>query len=532
MPNHKTETCLDNPAGRPSSESESGGGGQDHWYRGFVETLIDPAAMYSAQGELLFINQAFSQCFGWSFQDLTQDKAEFIPESEEAAARRHLEEALAGGAERPLPTRRLTKSGESREILWGVSLCHGQDGQAMGHLEVFRDVTGEERGRKRLGVLLDISTRLPGLASLDEVLAYLAEVIKDHLEAESSSVMLVDRIRGEIFFRLVRPPSQEMEQRFEEVRFPMDQGVAGYVVTTGQALFVPDLSKDQRFYSKVDEKTGFVSRNLVYAPLRVGDEVTGVLGALNKKSGCFSQDDVDFMVMLAHTVTLSVENARIMEARRKAERALRESLNDKEALLQEIHHRVKNNMQVIASMLGIQKMKITDPLARRAFSQSQDRIRAMAMVHESVYQSGAFSKIQFSEYVRTLCNGLYRSYCSSPRKVKMVVQVEDALIGLEQAVPLGLVLNELVTNAFKHAFPDDAGGEVRVEGQAGPDGLLDLLVGDDGVGLSAGFDLGSASGLFMVRGLVERQLKGSLELTAQADGKGTKALVRFARRQG
>lgn len=532
MPSHKTETCLDAPARGLSSGSKNGDGGREPWFRDFVETLIDPVAMYSAQGELLFINQAFSQCFGWSFQDLTQDKADFIPESELSASRRHLGEALAGRGERPLPTRRLTKGGESRRILWGVSLCHGQDGQPMGYLEVFRGVTSEEHGRKRLGVLLDVSTRLPGLASLDEVLAYLAEVIKDHLGAESSSVMLVDRGRGEIFFRLVRPPNPEMEQRFEEVRFPMDQGLAGYVASTGQALFVPDLSKDQRFYSKVDEHTGFVSRNLVYAPLRVGDEITGVLGALNKKSGCFSQDDVDFMVMLAHTVALSVENARIMEARQRAEQALREALNDKEALLQEIHHRVKNNMQVIASMLGIQKMKITDPLARRAFSQSQDRIRAMAMVHENVYRSGAFSKIQFSEYVRTLCNGLYRSYCTSPRKVTMVAQVEDALIGLEQAVPLGLALNELVTNAFKHAFPDDAAGEVRIEGKAGPDGQLELMVGDDGVGLPAGFDLGSASGLFMVRGLVERQLKGTLELAAQADGKGTRAVVRFGGRQG
>lgn len=211
----------------------------------------------------------------------------------------------------------------------------------------------------------------------------------------------------------------------------------------------------------------------------------------------------------------------------KTEQALRESLREKEILLHEIHHRVKNNMQVIASMLGIQKMQITDPLAKRVFSQSQDRIRAMAMVHESVYQSGSFNHIQFDEYVRTLCSALYRSYCESPRKVKMLVQVEPAPIGLNEAVPLGLVLNELVTNAFKHAFPLVAEGEVRIEGRLLPSAALELVVSDNGVGFPPDLDVADASGLYMVRGLVEQQLKGSINMDALKNGQGAKIEVCF-----
>lgn len=496
------------------------------WLHQLMETMPNPVAMYSNSGELLFINQAFSQSFGWSFDEINQG-AEFVPRGEASACQCYLEAMSSGEPGQAIKTRRMTKNGDSRDILWGVSLCHGADGQDMGRLEIFHDITAEQRNQKRWGALLEVATKLPGLANLDEVLSYLAEIIKEHLEAESASVMLVDREKQEIFFRMVRPPSPEMEERFEEIRFPADQGVAGYVVQTGEALFVPDLSKDNRFYGKVDELSGFVSRNLVYAPLWAGEEVTGVLGAVNKTEGNFSSDDVNFMVMLAHTVALSVENARIMEAQLKAEEALRESLKEKEVLLQEIHHRVKNNMQVIASMLGIQRAKITDPLAKRVFSQSQDRIWAMAMVHESVYQSGSFAKIQFNEYVRTLCNALYRSYCTSPRTIQMVVQVEQASMGLDEAVPLGLVLNELVTNAFKHGFDEDDKGEVRVEGKVSPDGALELSVSNTGAGFPPDLDVENASGLYMVHGLVERQLKGSLELGAGPDGKGARAVIKF-----
>jgi len=497
------------------------------WLQQLMETMPNPVAMYSDKGELVFINKAFSESFGWTFDEMRQDTAQFIPQSEWDAAQRFVDAVLSGQSGQAIQTKRMTKFGDSREMLWVVSMCYGAEGLPMGYLEVFHDITSEQRNKKRLETLLEVSTKLPGLASLDEVLSYLAEVIKKHLQAESASVMLVDRGKQEIFFRMVRPPSPEMEMRFEEIRFPADQGVAGHVVQTGEALFVPDLSKDARFYSKVDELSGFVSRDLVYAPLRAGEEVTGVLGALNKIEGKFNSDDVNFMVMLAHTVALSVENARIMEAQQLAEKALRESLKEKEVLLQEIHHRVKNNMQVIASMLGIQKTKITDPMAKRVFSQSQDRIWAMAMVHESVYQSGNFTSIQFNEYVRTLCNALYRSYCNSPRKVQMVVQVENASLSLDVAVPLGLVLNELVTNAFKHGFADDAEGEVRVKGRVLPSDVLELEVSDTGAGFPPEMDVANTYGLYMVRGLVERQLKGSLELGTMDDGKGARAVVKF-----
>jgi PAS domain S-box-containing protein len=501
------------------------------WLHQLMETMPNPVAMYSDKGELVFINKAFSECFGWTFDEMRRGAAQFISSSERDDSQRFVDAVLAGQSSQAVQTKRMTKEGQSREILWSVTLCYGAEGLPIGYLEVFHDITAEQRNKKRLETLLEVATKLPGLATLDEVLSYLAEIIKKHLQAESASVMLVDRDRDrdrdEIFFRMVRPPTPEMEERFEEIRFPADQGVAGYVVQTGEALFVPDLSKDDRFYSKVDELSGFVSRDLVYAPLRTGQEVTGVLGALNKIEGSFDSHDVDFMVMLAHTVSLSVEKARAMEAQQIAEKALRESLKEKEVLLQEIHHRVKNNMQVIASMLGIQKSKITDPLAKRVFSQSQDRIWAMAMVHESVYQSGTFASIQFNEYVRTLCNALYRSYCTSPRKVQMVVQVESASLGLDIAVPLGLVLNELVTNAFKHGFPDEAEGEVRVVGRVLPDGLLELEVSDTGAGFPSGLDIANTYGLYMVRGLVERQLKGSLEFGANENGKGARVVVKF-----
>lgn len=164
------------------------------------------------------------------------------------------------------------------------------------------------------------------------------------------------------------------------------------------------------------------------------------------------------------------------------------SLREKDALLKEIHHRVKNNFQVISSLLSLQAMTLEDEAAARVFEESRSRIQSMALIHERLYRSDSFSRIDFGEYARSMAEqaGAYRRDAGG--RVVLAVRSGSAPLALDAAVPLGLILNELLSNCFKHAFADGRGGRAVVElGSAGP-GRGRLRVVDDGIGLPPGFD--------------------------------------------
>ncbi len=169
--------------------------------------------------------------------------------------------------------------------------------------------------------------------------------------------------------------------------------------------------------------------------------------------------------------------------RKKAEEEIERSLREKELLLKEIHHRVKNNLQIISSLLNLQSEAIRDSEDRSLFRDSQDRIRSMALIHEKLYQTDDFSHVDFQQYLKSLLSSLFRSYRLP--MVRCVEQIEDIRLNIDAAIPCGLIVNELVTNALKHAFPDGQKGEVRVSFFRSGEGQLVLEVSDDGVGMAS-----------------------------------------------
>jgi two-component sensor histidine kinase len=193
-------------------------------------------------------------------------------------------------------------------------------------------------------------------------------------------------------------------------------------------------------------------------------------------------------------------------------------------LLKEIHHRVKNNLQITSSLLRLQAGKVAEPSVRQLLRDSQDRIRSMALVHDMLYRSQDLARIDFPEYVRALVVQLVRSYNAAGR-VRASIELAPLVLGVDVAVPCGLIVNELVANALKHAFPGDRSGQVRVQMTSGPEWHR-LTVRDDGVGLPAGVDLFQTQtlGLQLVRMLTE-QLGGRVQI--EGGGAGTGFAVEF-----
>ena len=172
-----------------------------------------------------------------------------------------------------------------------------------------------------------------------------------------------------------------------------------------------------------------------------------------------------------------------LSARREAELQIGASLREKEALLQEIHHRVKNNLQVVSSLLNLQASRTNDPEITAVFKDSQNRIQSMSLIHEKLYRSNDFSRVNLGEYVRNLTTYLVRSYRTDTGLVNVDVNTDEVYIGIETAVPCGLLLNELISNALKHAFPEGRTGKITILLQT-EDRQVTLVVSDDGVGLS------------------------------------------------
>ena len=207
-------------------------------------------------------------------------------------------------------------------------------------------------------------------------------------------------------------------------------------------------------------------------------------------------------------------SARDITALKHTEEELKAALQEKEVLLREIHHRVKNNMQVISSLLNLQCDKVENEQERQALFESQQRIIAMSMIHETLYSSQYLSSIDLSVYLKNLVHHLQGVYCANTG-INIILELDEVELGLEQAVPCGLIINELVTNAFKHAFPGDSKGTIKIRLHPSDEREVILEVIDDGVGFASDPDPENSSslGLILVTGLLKHQLKGSLNVS-------------------
>ena len=218
-------------------------------------------------------------------------------------------------------------------------------------------------------------------------------------------------------------------------------------------------------------------------------------------------------------ITGAIEALQDVTERKLAEDRIIKSLQEKEVLLREIHHRVKNNLQVISSLLSMQARATRDPGAVEALSESRDRVNAMALIHAQLYESRRLSEINIKKFVDDLLNQLFRSYPVSDRRITQTVHIDEHPFPISVAMPVGLIINELLSNALEHAFGGRRDGTIKVSLTMSDKGEGRLIVSDDGVGLPDGFDINAAGtlGMRLVKILVEDQLRGHL-LVSSCEG--------------
>ena len=216
---------------------------------------------------------------------------------------------------------------------------------------------------------------------------------------------------------------------------------------------------------------------------------------------------------LVPVVERELREAGIRSERREYDIQIKQSLQEKELLLREIHHRVKNNMQIISSLLRLQSRYVTDEKYLEMFKDSQNRIMSMALVHEKLYDSNDLTRINIKNYINDLVGNLLESYRMDKNITIMDASIDDVALGIDAAIPCGLIISELVSNSLKHAFPDNTGGGIRIS-LSRTDDTVKLIISDNGIGLPEAVDFRNTEslGLRLVTILTENQLNGEINL--------------------
>jgi two-component sensor histidine kinase len=215
---------------------------------------------------------------------------------------------------------------------------------------------------------------------------------------------------------------------------------------------------------------------------------------------------------LSSAIEKATQKVGLMRALKSERDRLARSLEEKEVLLKEVHHRVKNNLQVVASLLRMQAQGTKDEVLVRALRDSQDRVESMALIHEQLYETDDLREVDLARHVSMLAANLFQSYGVASERIARDIAIDPLPLAVDRAIPAGLILNELISNALKHGFPEDRSGSISIQGGR-CDGRIVLSVSDDGVGIPENVPMTKPKslGLEIVRTLT-RQLKGIFEV--------------------
>ena len=294
------------------------------------------------------------------------------------------------------------------------------------------------------------------------------------------------------------------------------RGIWGRAVRDRKPLFTNDATSHP---DSVGTPEGHPTiHRFLAVPIERGADIYGLIGLANKASDFDAED-------LAALDALSTAFAEAL-VHKRTEMRVKASLLEKEVLLSEVHHRVKNNLQVISSLLNLQARTVDDAQVGEMFRESRNRVRTMALTHEQLYRSEDLARVDLGRYVRDLAGSLFRSYGVDPQVVSLRLDVGELSLPLDSAIPCGLIINELVSNSLKHAFPDGRRGRIAISLQREGPGQATLRIADDGAGIPEDVDLRETAslGLQLVTSLVD-QIQGALE---EDRGDGTAFRITFA----
>ena len=496
-----------------------------------VDSSEDAIIGKTLEGLITSWNQGAERMYGYTANEVIgQPIALLAPPDRPDEVPDILARLARGEAIENYETLRVRRDGQVIPVSLAILPLSDLSGAIIGASTIARDITVQkqaeaevERRRRETEMLADLAQSLSASLDLDTVLQRVVAGAQELCASERAILMLRE------------PDSDVLTARYEVgaphmayagLRIEPGKGLGGQVLRTARPWRTDHYATDPRF-SKEYVAGAWAEGNIAVlaVPILTGTRVDGVFYVSNPPSHPFTDRDEELLVRLATHAAIAIQNAQLyrqaqeeLTQRRQAEAHLTASLREKEVLLKEVHHRVKNNMQIVSSLLELQSDVIDDATLLAQFRDSQDRIRSMALVHETLYQSQDLARLDLARYIHTLSAQLVRSYRVDPQRITVQIQVEPVILDIDQAIPCGLILNELLSNAFKYAFPQNRTGAVHVALHADTAQQAALVVRDNGIGFPDEIDFRHTEslGLQLVAMLTE-QLQGTIALE-RADG--------------
>jgi PAS domain S-box-containing protein len=362
--------------------------------------------------------------------------------------------------------------------------------------------------------LLQMNTEVHTLA---EILEALIRSVEKQIDGSSAALLLKDA-GSQSFYHVTAP---NLPTGYTTALDHAGGGPFNIVATSpmdgAQNVVVSDIAGDPSWTGFHEMAAANGLQSCWSTAVSAADGTTlGILAVYARRVREITDREVGVCEQFAHLASVILERKRAEDALKGMNLKLQESLHEKESLLKEVHHRVKNNLQLISSMLSLQASRITDSAVLELFSESRNRVRSMALVHENLYRAGNFSKISMLAHIETLSASLARAYGMNGGNIELRTEVEDISLDLDIAIPVGLIVNELTSNALKHAFPDRRRGCVNIGlRRLGPT-RCELSLRDDGIGMAGTIDprQSDSMGLQLVHDLTE-QLHGTIVVTRE-----------------
>jgi two-component sensor histidine kinase len=281
-------------------------------------------------------------------------------------------------------------------------------------------------------------------------------------------------------------------------------------------------SAKEEFFKKIGvEPKGKKSFSILSAPMVAGEKVLGVITMQDyKNENAFDNSQLELLTTIATQAAIALENSSLYNEVTK-------SLREKEVLLQEVHHRVKNNLQIMSSLVKLQSHYVNDNKMLEILKETESRIHSMAIVHSKLYMTKDYEKINFYDYVKNLTDNFWNTYGFKLKNISIKINISDFFLNIDTAIPCGLIINELVLNSIKYAFPDNRSGEITIGLSHHNHERLTLNVRDNGVGLPENMKIQESDtlGIQLVT-LLSKQMNGQVEIKSEKD-KGTEFIITF-----
>ncbi len=435
-------------------------------YRELVENLAEVIYALKPNGEVLYVSPAVKSLIGYAPKEIEgQSFAGLVHEDDLPQASKSIQKILEGES----ASNEYRLKAKSGKIRWIQTSS--------------RPVLKGKRVVGVQGILTDITERKKAEKELQAREAYLDQLIETAQEAIVMADNTGKALRINQEFTRLFGYAQE-----EAVGQNLDKLIVPQKLQKGATLITKKVAKGEKvsFEAIRRHKNGrMIAVSVLASPIVIGGKQVGTYGIY-----------------------------RNITERKKAEEQIKASLKEKEILLQEVHHRVKNNMQIISSLLNLQSRHIKDKESLGLFKSSQNRVKSMALIHERLYQSKDFTRIDVADYVQNLTNNLFITYGISKDAVKLKMNIKDIFLDINIAIPCALIINELVSNSLKHAFPNGKKGEIQISMHLLSKDEIELVVCDNGVGMPEDENLKNTKslGLYLVSMLAEDQLHGEIKL--------------------